>query len=262
MRDPVVRWPYGMVARRSLIAAALAPPGWSAAQAQTPQQVVRIGRTDYVSPLSDIEERVLGEAFKRIGVRCAFVPIPLLRLIEMANDGQVDGDIGRIPEVADRYPNLIRVSTPICQTDVAVYGRTADFAKRSRSEIAAMNIGIVRGVFVLSKHTRGMNVIEVQNFEAIANMMANQRIDAAVAIYLDFEVQLQNGPMAEMVRWPYLWASEPLHFLLHKTHAPLVPRLDEALARMAKEGLIRRYYADGLKKLGIAPLLPAEAAPR
>lgn len=261
MRDPVVHAPLGAVTRRGLIAAALlAPPGWPAVQAQP--QVVRIGRTDYVSPLSDIEERVLGDAFGRIGVRCTFVPIPLLRLIEMANDGQVDGDIGRIPEVADRYPNLIRVPTPICQTDVAVYGRTADFAKRTRSEIAAMNLGIVRGVFVLSKHTRGMKAIEVQNFEAITNMMANQRIDAAVAIYLDTEVQLQNRHVPEMVRWPYLWASEPLHFLLHKSHAALVPRLEEVLARMAQEGLIRRYYAEGLKKIGIAPLLAPEAAPR
>lgn len=260
MRDPFVPRPTGARRRQALLAAALVPVAASLAQAST--QVVRIGRTDYVSPLTDIEERVLGHAFDRIGVRCQFVPIPLLRLIEMANDGQIDADIGRIPEVADRFPNLIRLPTPICQSEVAVYGRTADFARRTRSEIAGMSIGIVRGVFVLSKHTQGMKVIEVQNFEAITNMMANQRIDAAVAIYLDTEVQLRNRQVAEMVRWPYLWASEPLHFLLHKSHAALVSPLEEALARMAREGLIQRYYAEGLKKIGVAPLLAAQAAPR
>lgn len=260
MRDPFVPRPPGWLRRHALLAAALAPV--AASLAQTAPQVVRIGRTDYVSPLTDIEERVLRHAFDRIGVRCEFVPIPLLRLIEMANDGQVDADIGRIPEIASRYPNLIRLSTPICQTDVAVYGRTADFARRTRSEIAGMSIGIVRGVFVLSKHTQGMKVIEVQNFEAITNMMLNQRIDAAVAIYLDTEVQVRDKRIAEMVRWPYLWASEPLHFLLHKSHAALVPKLEEALARMAKDGLIQRHYAEGLKKIGLAPLLAAQAAPQ
>lgn len=260
MLHPCVARPTGVGRRAACVAAMLAPV--ASALGQAPARPVRIGRTDYVSPLSDIEERVLQHAFDRIGVRCAFVPIPLLRLIEMANDGQVDADIGRIPAVADRYPNLIRLSTPICQSDVAVYGRTADFAKRTRSEIAAMGIGIVRGVFVLSKHTQGMRVIEVQNFEAITNMMANQRIDAAVAIYLDTEVQLRDRQVAEMVRWPYLWASEPLHFLLHKSHAALVPKLEDALARMARDGLIQRYYAEGLKKIGLVPLLAAQAAPR
>ncbi len=244
------------------MAAALAPwpSWWPSARAQ--EQPVRIGRDDAPSPVSDIEERVLREAFKRIGVPVQFEGLPLLRLIEMANDGKIDGDSGRIAEIAKRFPNLVLVPTPICRVDVAVYGRAEDFAKRTRSEIARMNIGIARGVFVLAKYSQGMKVVEAQNTEAITNMLVARRIDAAMTVYFDTEVELRGKQNHGMVRWPWLWGSEPLHCLLNRRHFALVPKLDEALAAMAREGLIRRYYEEEQKKMGVVPLLPADAAPR
>lgn len=246
--------------RRHLVLATAAAALGCPALAQP--QPIRIGRTDYVSPISEIEERVLGEAFKRLGQPVQFVKLPLLRLIEMANAGDIDGDIGRIPEVAQRFPNLLMLPTPICQVDVAVYGKARDFAERTRSDIMGLNTGIVRGVFVLSKHSKGMKVTEAQNFEAITQMLDSQRIEAAMVVFLDTEVLLQAPGAPSLVRWPYLWASEPLHCLLHKSHAALVPRLENVLAQMAKEGLIRRYYADELRRIGVTPLRAIDAAPR
>ena len=246
--------------RRALVAAALAVPA-VAGLAQVKPPAIRIGRTDYTSILVDIEERILNDAFKRIGVAFDFVRLPLLRLIEMANDGAVDADIGRIPEVAQRFPNLVMVPTPNCNSEVAVYGAMPDFATVTRSAIKGMRIGIVRGVFILDKYTQGMNLVVVQDFAALMNMLMERRIDAAVAIYLDTELQLRKKVIPGLVRWPYLWAAEPLHCLVHKRHAELVPRLDAALAQMTKAGLTRRYYLEGLRSIGAAPLRPQEGAP-
>jgi len=260
MRESITSESDADLRRRALVAATLmasALPGL----AQTKSPAIRIGRTDYTSILTDIEERVLSGALKRIGVACDFVRLPLLRLIEMANDGAVDADIGRIPEVAKRFPNLIMVPTQTCKSEVAVYGAMPDFAARTRSAIKGMRIGIVRGVFILEKYTQGMNLVVVQDFAALMNMLMERRVDAAVAIYLDTEIQLRNKVIPGLVRWPYLWAAEPLHCLVHKRHAELVPKLDASLAQMTKEGLNRRYYLEGLKSIGIEPLLPPEAAP-
>jgi len=246
--------------RRTLVAAALVVSALPSL-AQTRPPTIRIGRTDYSSILVDIEQRILDDAFKRIGGTCDFVRLPLLRLIEMANDGAVDADIGRIPEVAKRFPNLIMVPTPTCRSEVAVYGAMPDFAARTRSSIAGMRIGIVRGVFILEKYTQGMSLVVVQDFVALMNMLMERRIDAAVAIYLDTEIQLRKKAIPGLVRWPYFWAAEPLHCLVHKRHAELVPKLDAALAQMSKEGLNRRYYLEGLKSIGLEPLLAPEAAP-
>lgn len=248
--------------RRALALASLVPTCWLSTRAWSQPKVLRIGRTDYNSPLVDIEERVLNEALDRLGIACEFLRLPLLRLIEMANDGSVDADIGRIPEIAARFPNLVMVPTPICRSEVAVYGTAPDFDKRTRSEIMKMNVGIVRGVFILGKYSQGMKVIEVQNFEGITSMLANQRIEAALTIYLDTEMLVRSKQMPEMTRWPYLWAQEPLHFLLHRKHEALVPRLDAVLQQMARQGLIAQAYAERTQRLGIVPLRPASAAPQ
>jgi len=260
MHESITAEPSADPARRALVAAALAAaslPGLGRAAAPA----LRIGRTDYTSVLTDIEERILREALNRISAACEFVRLPLLRLIEMANDGAVDADIGRIPEVARRFPNLLMVPTPTCQSEVAVYGATPEFATLTRSAIKGMRIGIVRGVFILEKYTQGMNLVVVQDFVALMNMLMERRIDAAIAIYLDTEVQLRGKAIPGLVRWPYLWAAEPLHCLVHKRHAELVPKLDAALARMTQAGLTRRYYLDGLQSIGAAPLRPQEATP-
>ncbi|MDY0746535.1 transporter substrate-binding domain-containing protein [Paucibacter sp. R3-3] len=260
MHESITSEPDADLRRRALVAAALAASALPSL-AQTKSPPIRIGRTDYTSILVDIEERILTEAFRRFGSTCDFVRLPLLRLIEMANDGAVDADIGRISEVAQRFPNLIMVPTPNCRTEVAVYGAMPDFATRTRSSIAGMRIGIVRGVFVLDKYTQGMNLVVVQDHFALTNMLMERRIDAAVAIYLDTEIQLRKKAIPGLVRWPYYWAAEPLHVLVHKRHAELVPKLDGALAQMTKEGLTKRYYLEGLKSIGLEPLLPPEAAP-
>lgn len=239
--------------RQVMLAAASVVGGPSLAQ----PAAVRIGRADYVSPISDIEERVLGEAFQRIGARVQFVKLPLLRSLEMAASGQIDGDIGRITAVAQRHPSLVMVPTAICQVDVAIYGKGADFARSTREDIRRMKTGIVRGVFVLNKYSEGMQVTEAQNFDALTQMLDNRRIEAAMVAHIDTEVLLRGGGAPTLVRWPYLWASEPLHCLLHQSQAALVPRLDEALKKMAQEGRIRRHYQDELKRLGVTPLRPA-----
>ncbi|KQP38892.1 ABC transporter substrate-binding protein [Pseudorhodoferax sp. Leaf274] len=258
--QPIARQGIDLPRRRAIqgvlaLAAGAALPARS--QADGP---LRIGRADYRSPLSEIEELVLSHAFERLGIRHEFVRLPLLRLLEMANEGQLDGDIGRIRDVAERYANLRLVPTPICQADVAMYGRSPGFDKLSRADIASLRIGIVRGVFLLSKHTRAMNVVEAQNFESMAAMLAGGRIDAVAGIYLDMEVQIQSGNVPGLVRWPYPWASEPLHLLLHKRLAPLIPRLDATLQEMAASGLTKRYYGETLNRQQIPPLLPEPQA--
>lgn len=225
----------------------------------TPPLSLTIGRQLEDSAISDISEQVMKEAFRRAGLLLQFKSLPLPRSIEAANDGDIDGDLMRIADVARLYPDLIAVPTPINRIDVAIYGATDAIRTRTRAEIAGLRIGFPRGIFVLKRYSQGMSATEAQTMAASFEMLANARIDAVMMVYLDIETRLADGRLQGAVAWPKAWASEPAFFYLNRRHAALVPRLDAALVQMKSEGLIDKYYADTLQRLKIRPLEPAGA---
>lgn len=215
------------------------------------------GRVDTDSVLSDAAVRVVDEAFRRAGlVPPEYRALPLLRSLELANDGEIDADLMRIADIGQRYPNLVALRTPIARVDIAVYGHR-DLSGCTRSDIAAMRLGIRRGLFTLAKHTAGLAVTDAPSSEVVLDMLAGGRFDAAVLVYVSSEEQARQRP--GITRWPYLWASDPLYFWIHRKHAALAGPLDTALAAMQREGAIDRHLQDVMRARRILPLKPAPA---
>lgn len=228
-------------------------------RAQAVEAPLVIGRVVGPSLLSDIAASVMRDACQRAGIALEFRELPLLRSIEMANDGDIDADLMRITEAGQRYTNLIAVPTAVSRVDIAIYAATPDIADWTRARISAMRIGIVRGTLAIAKHTRGMNVVETAYDEPIHDMLAGGRLDAAALVHVDTESMMSSGQMPRMFRWPYLWAAEPLYPWVHRRRASLVPRLSAALRLLDSEGVVERTYRTALQQAGIVAL-PVEGA--
>ncbi len=238
-------------ARRRIAAALLAfPLGTAQAQALT---IGRVG-LDFDSPLSDVAEEVIKEASRRSGLEFVFKRLPVLRSAEMANDGETDGDLARIVDVAARYPNLMVVPTQISRFTIAIYASNPEIATKTRKDIEQLRIGTIRGVFTVIKHSQGLTVTDTLGTKSALEMLAAGRFDVAMLDYLDTESYLQKNHVGSVYRWPYAWAVEPMYLLLNKRHAALVPRLNDALQQMKREGLIDRSFENTLRKYGIPPL--------
>ncbi|MDB5847893.1 MAG: hypothetical protein JWP29_1645 [Rhodoferax sp.] len=216
-------------------------------------ETLQIGRAAN-SALADIAETVVDEAGRRAGVQFVYQKMPLPRSISIANEGELDGDLMRIRSVAVQYPQLMLVPTSIIAADLGVYGTAGTLQQSSRADIETMTIGIPRGVPVLRKYTQGLQVVEAQNYASLFEMLRAHRFDVVVMTQVDADAVLKAQAFDGLMRWPYAWATEPLYFLLNRKHAEIAARLDRALATMAREGLIRKYYLDGLRKNNIDPL--------
>ncbi|CAN5146363.1 hypothetical protein BH11PSE9_BH11PSE9_18580 [soil metagenome] len=234
--------------------------------ATAPPVTLTIGRQQDDAPLAEVSVAVLTEAFRRAGMGVVFRRLTLPRSIDMANSGEVDGDLHRIAFVVEQYPNVMVVPTPINRVDVAVYGLSAALAGMSRAEVKRLPVTIQRGIFVLQKYSSGMQVSDTFTADSAFEMLLNGHTDLVMLPYADAELRLarKNGgsavaPYAGIVRWPFLWASEPLYLVLNRRHSALVPRLDDALREMQKEGFIQREYREILQARNI-PLLEPESA--
>ena len=56
------------------------------------------------------------------------------------------------------------------------------------------------------------------------------------------------------------WRSaEPLYLIRYCRHAALVPRLDAALQRMTREGVVEKYFEAGVRALKLRALIAEDA---
>lgn len=213
----------------------------------------RVAVGDVRSDLQANTEAVVTEAARRIGIETAFRRLPPLRSVEAANDGETDGILARIADVARRNPNMVLVPTPVAKAVTAVYGATPDIATRSRDDLRRMRFCALRGVYLTDKSKSHLTITEANLWDALVEMLAGGRCELLLVEYFDFASYLRAQQVGGLYRWPYAWSSEPLYTMLHKKHTDLVPRLDAALQQMQKEGLIERAYADGLRRHRIEP---------
>ncbi|KQP38887.1 ABC transporter substrate-binding protein [Pseudorhodoferax sp. Leaf274] len=218
-----------------------------------PQTLV-IAKQREPSALSDIAEKIVTQAMKRAGIEVKFRPLPLPRAIEMANEGETDGDLLRILDVARRYDNLVPIPVALVENQLVVYGLSPDLPTMSRTQVAGLKFGYARGTFIIQKYTLGLQVTETQSIESAFNMLAEHRFDLIVSSYLDTLPSVQSLA-SPMYKWPRAWASEPLYLLLHKKNARLFPRIEAALQEMKKNGEMDRAYAEKLGELGASPLM-------
>lgn len=220
------------------------------------QQVLQVGRTELESPISEIVQRVMNEALRRRGLSAQYNPMPLPRSIALANDGLLDADLLRIADVAKQFPNLVMVPTSVGVVYVTLYARDAKLLTLPRAEIAKLRTGLPHGIIILVKNSAGMNVTDTQTVFKAFDMLRNDRFDIAMLPHIDAELEMVKNAITGISRRPSYWAAEPVYFYVNKKHQALVPVIDSALQEMQKEGLINKYYEEGLQKINVKLLKP------
>ena len=224
---------------------------WAALGAHA--QALQVGRIAD-SALEDLGERVMREASRRTGIAMHFQNLPLQRALAMVSRGEIDADLLRTKYAQGTFPNLIRLNVPVFTNHYAAYGRTADIRAMDREAVRRVSFGVPQGMGGARKLVEGLKVGEGLTYAALFDMLDAGHFDVVVMPYMDAEFQLRQARPPAVYVWPRYWGSVPLYFVLNKKHQALVAPLEQALAQMEHEGVVRHYYAEMLKARGIEAL--------
>lgn len=104
-----------------------------------------------------IAKHVLMEAYSRLGYKVVFDDLPGRRALEWANTGLTDGDVARIAGTGTKYPNLIRVETPVIYFKGVAFSKTIDKPVNTWDDLKGLRIGVVRGIRYSTIGTKGMD---------------------------------------------------------------------------------------------------------
>jgi len=212
--------------------------------------------TAFRNPISNdtqtgFADKVLGEAFRRMGYKLETVRLPAERALINANKGIDDGDLLRINGLQKKYPNLIQVPGKIMDMDVMLFTRNKpSFKIRGWKSIAFHSVSIITGwkIFEINLGQQA-NIMKMDNVSQIFTMLKKNRTDFAGYERwsgLGYLKSIKNTDIT-LLEPPLM--STPLYTYLHKKHKKLVPQLAAEIKKMKRDGSIRKMFNQILKPL-------------
>jgi len=198
-----------------------------------------------------ISESVLKEAYGRLNISFETSWQPAKRALKIVGSGLSDGEISRVAAIGKIYPELIRVSVPVNHLEGMVYSKNKDLIINGWESLEPYKIGIGRGIRFAEMGTNGMNVLKVNGFTSLFQMLGKNRVDVIVAPKIVGLYQIASFGTEDVVaNEPPVIKLNQYHYL-NKKHKKLALRLEKVLKEMQEEGkidAIRAAYVNELEQ--------------
>jgi DNA-binding transcriptional LysR family regulator len=198
--------------------------------------------------------QVYVEAFRRLNIPVRFEVHPVMRLPVLLSQGELDAEMVRGRDFADKLPDVIRVEESVWDSVFALYAANPALTLKRLQDLpatgwrGAVPRGLVECERVLASLLPKENLIDVQITEQAVQMVAAGRADFVCGI--DVVVLAAAPAGSRMHKLADIGEPVPLYAFVNRKHADLAPRLAAVLRQMKAEGLIDRYRNETLRKFG------------
>jgi polar amino acid transport system substrate-binding protein len=184
---------------------------------------------------------VVGEAFKRVGLRLVLVKLPAERGLINANSGIDDGDLSRIAGIEKTYPNLIRVPEKIFDMDFVAFTLKADSKRMNWQTLQPFSVGFIKGWKIFERNLKaGTEITTAEGPEQLIEMLKLGRVQYALySRWMGLAMAQHKGIKNVRVAEPAL-AQRAMFIYLNKRHAAYVQALAKALREIKREGMYTR----------------------
>lgn len=197
-----------------------------------------------VGVFDDEGERLLREAYQRIGIEVQATVLPGERGLISANDGITDGELNRIAGLESIYTNLVMVPVAVSGIEAVALVHNARFTVDGWDSLRNLEIGIRKGTKFAEKGTMGMKVQVVAQYPPLLQMLARERVQVVVGSRATLVGELQKMREAgqEDVVKGMIFLEPPIdriktYHYLHNRHLALLPQITKALQdTMRKRG--------------------------
>jgi hypothetical protein len=192
------------------------------------------------------------EAFKRLGYDFEMIFQPGERALVDADNGQVDGEAGRIADLNPTdYPNLIRVEEPIDIALDTAYSTDATIRVQGYDSLKGKGyvIGLFRGIKSveqkLPRYVRREDIVVLGNLEQSLAMLADRRIDLFISADWIERSEILTQDRFKQIKRVGILETKTLYPWLLRRHADLAPKLAETLKQLKREGFFPQPVRSG-----------------
>jgi len=184
---------------------------------------------------------VVGEAFRRNGLRLKLVTLPAERGLINANEGIDDGDLSRIAGIEKNYPNLVRVPERIFEMHFVAFSRGTQVENLSWAKLDHSTVSFIKGWKIFENNLPpGAEITTTDTAEQLMNMLELGRVQYVLYsrwMGLALIRKMHLGGIG--VNEPAL-AKRDMYVYLNKKYSKYIPALARTLRDIKKEGMYSR----------------------
>ncbi|WP_081228141.1 transporter substrate-binding domain-containing protein [Pseudoalteromonas luteoviolacea] len=177
---------------------------------------------------------LLSLAYKDIGHKLEIIDFDRHSALIAANEGELDGQLGRIAGVTDSYANLIYVDYPLYSFNLQLISHCLVCTFNQLDSLVVQSGYLVAYQYMMDNQYTG-ELIEVKSTAAQLNLLMQKKVQGALIVDFHLREHLPYMDM-EAVKIEDLMTIESFHYL-HKKHSALIPRLKQTLKKLEKKGV-------------------------
>lgn len=179
---------------------------------------------------------LLSTAYKEIGYELHVIDFNHQGSLAAANQGVLDGQLGRIDFVTRDYPNLLKVDFPLFEFNLVLLKNCKQCNYRDIKSLAIQSSYPAAQSYIEENPIKG-DVIKVRNLTAQLNLLTQKRVEGT--ILLDFLLSTKHPDFNQAAfNKEILMSMQSFHFV-HKRHAALIPQLTNILKKLEADGTVR-----------------------
>ena len=195
------------------------------------------------SPSHKIAKNKIKAAYERAGLKAEFIPLPHARSAFSANEGLVDGDVGRVPRIENKYTDLRRVNVKLMDLNGVAFTLDPKIETYDERLLKKYRIGYLRGTLWAESMLAGRDAIAAGDTLSLFEMLIKGRFDIVLISELSGQSALHDlGIRGDKVKQlqPVVFTS-PLYHYVNKKNVDIIPRLEKALKEINEEGILFFY---------------------
>lgn len=191
-----------------------------------------------------IIDKVVKEAFRRVGIEIGIIAVPAERALRNASDGIEDGIFSRVAGMGEKYPGLLQVPEKIVDFEFVAFSRKIDLVTKGWESLQPFDVAIVTGWKILEENIRGTrSLLKVRDVSILFNLLAGDRVDIIVYSRLGGEAAISELGLTGVKTLEPPLASREMFLYLNRKHAGLVAPVSESLRKMKEEGTYQSIMA-------------------
>ena len=192
---------------------------------------------------------VLEAAYRKIGMKVEFRPMPAAQALEASNSGKVAAELQRIDGVQRKFPNLVQVPIPINYIQGLAFSRDYNFPIRGWHSLRPHRVGIVKGIVFAERGTAGMDVSVAMDHAELVTWIRDQKVDVGVMPRISGKLAIRESGASKIKQLEGVLETLLLYHYVHKSNADVAERLAPVLKAMLLDGTTRRLRAEVYDKL-------------
>lgn len=178
------------------------------------------------------------EAFSRVGLASKLINTPSERSLQMANQGEVDGEGLRIAGLSQQYPNLVQIPERFIGISFVAFSKDAMInLNQGWESLKPQRIAFITGWKMFEANASDAKVVNrVSTPEQMFRMLDSGRIDLALYTRADGIALIRSLGLSSIAPLSPPLKDVDMYLYLNKKHEALVPQIAQALREMKADG--------------------------